>query len=100
MKNVRTVTVDIGCGTWPLRLERTGSDTYEITARATQFTVHMKPLADGNYLISIPEFKRCGSVPSDPSSRDIQEYCGIENKVDAVNVAVAAQIIIGGPQRG
>ena len=83
----------LGRDSWDVEVEKSGR-AWVMVARATAYTLYVLPDAAGGYLIAVPERRRCGLVPPDPSPDDIMRYCDIDNPVDAASISAAARRII------
>jgi hypothetical protein len=92
---VATITAGKGRDTWQVRITRRSGEFFEVCGRATRMDVYLAETNDG-YLVSVPNFHRCGLVPADCNTYDIMEYVRIENKVDATTLAAAVRYLIGG----
>lgn len=89
-----TITASDGTSTWEVRILRRAG-YFEVCGRSTSMDVYLRKTHAG-YLVSVPNFRRCGIVPVDCSGLDIQEYVGIENPVDATTLAAAIRYLITG----
>lgn len=92
---VATITAGKGRSAWPVRIARRAGECFEVCGRGTRLDVYLAKTNDG-YLISVPNFHRCGLVPADCNAYDIMEYVQIENEVDATTLAAAVRYLIGG----
>jgi len=92
---IATITAGKGRERWPVRITRRAGACYEICGRSTRLDVYLAETNDG-YLISVPNFHRCGLVPADCNTYDIMEYVRIENEIDAITLAAAVRHLIGG----
>ncbi|AVX31839.1 hypothetical protein CTH_2296 [Carboxydocella thermautotrophica] len=77
---------------WPVRIERMG-DGFIVSGRGTRLDVYLAETHKG-YLVSVPNFSRCGIVRADCSPGDIMEYVEIDNPVDATTLATAVRYLI------
>ena len=63
---------------------------YTITGRGTSLDTFLSRVS-GGILVSLPDYRRCGIVPSDCNRFDIMNYIGLENEVDAATLAAAVR---------
>ncbi|GAW28561.1 hypothetical protein [Carboxydocella sp. ULO1] len=77
---------------WPVRIERMG-DGFIVSGRGSRLDVFLTKTNRG-YLVSVPNFARCGIVRPDCSTFDIMEYVEIDNPVDATTLATAVRYLI------
>jgi hypothetical protein len=92
-EHVATVMAARGKEKWPVCITLRAGEYFEVSGRSTSMDVYLAETYSG-YLVSIPNFQRCGVVPGDCSLYDVQEYIGIDNKVDATTLAVALRYLI------
>ncbi|MGI9861344.1 hypothetical protein SDD30_08165 [Moorella naiadis] len=92
-EHVATIMAARGKEKWPVRITLRAGEYFEVSGRSTRMDVYLAETNSG-YLVSIPNFQRCGVVPGDCSLYDVQEFIGIDNKVDATTLAVALRYLI------
>lgn len=78
---------------WEVEITRKWDGGFEVCGRSTRLTVYLTKTLSG-YLVSVPEYHRCGIIPAAASYYDIMEYVRIENKVDAATLAAAVRHLI------
>ncbi|GAW28962.1 hypothetical protein [Carboxydocella sp. ULO1] len=77
---------------WPVRIERMGN-SFIVSGRGTRLDVYLAETHKG-YLVSVPNFSRCGIVRADCTAGDIMEYLELDNPVDATTLATAVRYLI------
>lgn len=92
---IATVTAQSGKNKWSVTITKRAGEYFEICGRGTRMDVYIHE-ANAGYLVSVPNFQRCGHVPEGCSTNDIINYVGIENQVDAATLAAAVRCLIDG----
>jgi hypothetical protein len=84
-----------GSDAWPVTVSRTTDGGYRVNGRMSELRVYVQPTING-YMVSVPQYQRCGEVPSDCTTRNILDYCGFakRDQVDAATIAAAVRAIV------
>lgn len=78
---------------WPVKIRARAGEYFEVCGRGTSLHLYLTETASG-YLVSVPNYNRCGLAPADCDAYNVMEYVGLENQVDATTLAAGIRYLI------
>ena len=78
--------------TWPVRIQAFAEEYFCISGQGSRLDMYITETNEG-YLVSVPNWRRCGHVPKDCNAYDVMEYVDIDNVTDAATLSAAVRYL-------